>query len=273
MQAGVFKLLEDAGVQVRAAERTYRPSVSLAGFEAKILKPQNVIEMLAAGSRDIGFAGRDWVGELQVDVVELLDTMMDPVRLVAAAPAALLENGGLPKRRLLIASEYERITRGWIAERQIDADFVLSYGATEVFPPEDADCIVDNAATGETLRANSLVIIDELMCSSTRLYANPRALDDTVKREVISDLVLLLKSVLEAKERRMVELNVSSEALPAVLEIMPSMKQPTVSQLAGSAGFVVKAAVLRRELPALIPLIHARGGTDIIVFEPSQIVP
>ncbi len=53
-----------------------------------------------------------------------------------------------------------------------------SYGATEVFPPEDADLIVDNTATGSTLEANDLEIVDELMESSTRLYACPRALDD-----------------------------------------------------------------------------------------------
>ena len=58
----------------------------------------------------------------------------------------------------MVASEYERLTRAWIAERGLDATFVRSYGATEVFPPEDADCIVDNTQTGSTLAANDLVI-------------------------------------------------------------------------------------------------------------------
>ena len=52
---------------------------------------------------------------------------------------------------------------------------VRSYGATEVFPPEDADVIVDCSATGATLRANGLAIVDTLMRSSTRLYASPAA--------------------------------------------------------------------------------------------------
>jgi len=51
-----------------------------------------------------------------------------------------------------------------------------------VFPPEDADCIVDNMATGETLKANGLMIVDELMRSSTRLYAHPQALEQPAKR-------------------------------------------------------------------------------------------
>ena len=55
--------------------------------------------MLHAGSRDLGFAGADWVAELEADLVEVLDTGLDPVRLVAAAPAELLSDGQLPPTR------------------------------------------------------------------------------------------------------------------------------------------------------------------------------
>ena len=90
MQAGVLRLLDEAGIAVSATERSYRPSVSLPNVDTKILKPQNIVEMLELGSRDIGFAGADWVAELEADVVELLDTGLDPVRIVAAAPTELL---------------------------------------------------------------------------------------------------------------------------------------------------------------------------------------
>src|ERR1041385_8991988 len=95
MEQGVLTLLADAGIRVRRSARGYRPDVSLPGAEAKMLKPQNIVEMLALGSRDIGFAGVDWVAELEADVVELLDTGLDPVQLVAAAPVSLLEPGRL----------------------------------------------------------------------------------------------------------------------------------------------------------------------------------
>ncbi len=98
MQDGIFTLMADAGIQVRAGGRGYRPHVSLPGIDAKILKPQNVVEMLHAGSRDVGFAGADWVRELDARVVEVLDTGLDRVRLVAAAPAPMLIGGRLPDR-------------------------------------------------------------------------------------------------------------------------------------------------------------------------------
>ena len=273
MESGVLTLLGDAGIRVRPSARGYRPDVSLPGAEAKLLKPQNVVEMLALGSRDVGFAGADWVSELEADVVELLDTGLDPVQLVAAAPVELLENGRLPSRRLVVASEYERITRGWIATSGLDADFVRSYGATEVFPPEDADVIVDNTATGATLEANGLTTVAVLMRSSTRLYAHQGALADPQRRGRIEDLVLLINSVLEARRRVMLEVNASAACLDAVVAVLPSMRQATVSRLFGDSGYAVKAAVPRDSLPQVIPAVKAAGGTDVVVSVLAQIVP
>lgn len=274
MQDGVFELLADAGIDVRVGSRSYRPALSWPGFRAKLLKPQNVVKMLHAGSRDLGFAGADWVAELGADLVELVDTALDPVQVVAAAPAALLRGGRLPEDcRLVVATEYVRIVERWAREQPFEATVVRSYGATEVFPPEDADLIVDNTATGATLRGNGLVVADTLMNSSTRLYANPAALDDPARRARIDDLVLLLNSVLEARQRVMLELNVSVDDFERVASILPCMREPTVSRLHGERAYSVRAAVPRTALPTLLLAVKARGGTDLVVSEPQQIVP
>jgi ATP phosphoribosyltransferase len=277
MEQGVLSLLADAGIRVRASSRGYRPDVFLPGpditVKAKVLKPQNIVEMLHAGSRDFGFAGADWVAELGAEVVELLDTGLDPVRLVAAAPAELVAGGRLKGGPVVVASEYETLTRQWITRENLKATFVKSFGATEVFPPEDADCIVDIAATGATLVANGLSIVGELMTSSTRLYAHRASLNDPRKRETAERLVLLLKSVLEARRRVMLEVNVTADKLEAVVSVLPCMREPTIAPLHGGAGYAVKAAVPRDQLPKLIPDIKARGGTDIVVSGLSQIVP
>ena len=273
MQAATLTLLSDAGIEVRAGARGYRPSLSLEGVEAKLLKPRNIVEMLASGSRDLGFAGADWVLEGAVELVELCDTALDPVRIVAAAPEALLEGGELPRRQLVVASEYEHLTSRWIAARELDARCLRTHGATEVFPPEDADLVVDNSATGQTLEANGLRIIDILLHSSTRLYAAPRALEDPSRRRRIEEFVLVIESVLAARQRVMIEVNVCEAQLEALVAAMPCMREPTVSSLHASAGFAVKAAVPRRDLPRLVPALKAAGGTDIVVSSLAQIVP
>ena len=277
MQNGVLNLLRECGIQVTESNRSYRPRISLPDVETKILKPHNIVEMLIAGSRDLGFAGEDWVCELSDNhddkPVEILDTGLDPVRLVAAAPIQLLRNGKLPEQCLRVASEYERLTKKWFVEKKLEATFVKVNGATEVFPPEDADLIVDNTATGSTLAANELVIIDELMSSSTRLYASRTAFDNPAKRQRIQDLKLLLSSVIQGRLRRMIEVNVNAEDLDNVISVLPAMQKPTVSPLFGESGFAVRAAVLRKQLPEVIPLIKSRGGRDIVVTDINQIVP
>jgi ATP phosphoribosyltransferase len=272
MQDEVMRLLRDAGIRISSSGRDYRPSIALDGFEVKVLKPRAIVEMLDAGARDLGFAGADWVAESGAELVELLDTGLNPVRLIAAAPASILERGQLPRRSLVVASEYEELTKSWISSKGLDATLLKSYGATEVLPPEDADCIVDNTASGATLTANNLVIVDEIMRSSTRLYASKAAMDDAGKRPAIERLVMVVGAVLEARTRVMVEVNVPAEALDAVIEALPCMREPTVASLRSSHGFAVKAAVPRADLPSVIPAIKAAGGTDIVVSRPEQIV-
>lgn len=273
MQAEVMRLMADAGLTVRIGAREYRPSVASGQFDAKILKPQNIIEMLAAGSRDVGFAGADWVAESGARLVELLDTGLDPVRLVVAAPEELLEDGRLPRRPLVIASEYSRLTSEWIKCAGVRATLVRSYGATEVFPPDDADLIVDNTATGSTLEANGLSVVDTILTSSTRVYASPAALEDRSRRPAIEGLALLLGSVLEARRRVMLEVNVCSDALEAVCAALPCMREPTIAQLHGDGGYAVKVAVPRELLPGIIPRVKALGGCDIVITSLEQIVP
>ena len=274
MQASLFKLLDDAGMPVATTARGYRPELrGLNSPDVKILKPQNIVGMLHAGTRDVGFAGADWVSELEVDIVEVLDTGLDKVRIVAAAPTTMLEDGALPARPLVVASEMERLTRRWIDARGRGDSFVRTYGATEVFPPEDADCIVDVAQSGATLVANGLSIVDTLLHSSTRMYASHSAMDDATRRAEIEAIAVLIRSVLDARDRVLLEVNVTGDRLAALSEVLPCMKTPTVAALHDGQGFAVKAAVPRRDLPTLLPIIRARGATDILVMPIQQLVP
>ena len=272
IQPAVFALLSAAGIEVRTGARGYRPTLSLENYVAKIQKPQDIVKMLRHGSRDLGFAGRDWVTEKRADLVELLDTGLDPVKVVVAAPEGANPLEASRGERLVIATEYASLTADWIRRRDLDADVLETSGATEVFPPEDADLIVDNVATGNTLLANRLVVIDEILQSSTCLYASPASLEIPWKRTAIEEFVLLLEAVLDARKRAMLELNVQRENLERVVEALPSMRAPTISQLGEDAGFAVRAAVPRRELASIVPKLKSCGGTDIVVSTVEQLV-
>ncbi len=267
----VIELLEDAGIKIEADDRTYRPIVNDSDLYVKIMKPQNIPELVSIGAHDAGFTGYDWILETRADVVELFDTGFDPVRIVAAIPLDKTWEE-LRSRKIIAASEYENITKKFLEDEKIDYIFIRTYGATEVFPPEDADLIVDNSSTGRTLEMNRLKIVKELFRSSTRFIANKNALKDSWKKEKIEEMIMLFKSVLNARERVMLEMNVPKDRFEEIVKILPCMRAPTVAPLYGDQGYAIKVAVKKDEVRSLIPLLKKLGATDILEYELRKVI-
>lgn len=267
----VATLLRDAGIHLRTNERAYRPIVSDAELEVKIMRPQNIPELIELGSHDVGFTGFDWVAERNADVVEVLDLGLDPVAIVAAVPAALA-NEDLRTRKIVVASEYEHISRSFLDREGYEYVFLRTYGATEVFPPDDADMIIDNTSSGRTLREHGLQIIATLMKSSTRFIANKNAYTCAEKQEKIGEMKMLFKAILDARTRVMLEMNIPEEKFDDVVKVLPCMRSPTVAPLYREQGFAVKVAVKRAEAIKLIPLLKKLGASDILEYEFRKVV-
>ncbi len=271
IQDKVLQLLKRIGLSFSANGRNYRPACIDTEVEVKVLRTQNIPMLVALGRHDCGFAGYDWVEERQADVIELLDLGFDSVKVVAAVPEELAGEN-LITRRLVVASEYRRLTEEYIKQKKLDAIFVQTYGATEALPPEDADMIIDNTATGGTLRSNRLVIIDEIMASTTRFICNRQALEDPWKRRKMEELKMLMQSTITADKRVLLEMNVPDDCFEAVVAILPCMKAPTVSPLHSEEGFAVKAAVPSTDVPKLIPELIKAGARDILEYKLEKIV-
>ena len=117
-------------------------------------------------------------------------------------------------------------------------------------PPEDADMIVDNTATGTTLEANRLTIVDELMRSTTRFICNQKALDDKNKRQKLEELTMLMNSALRAKEKVLLEMNVDRKDFDKLVANLPCMRAPTISELYNGQGYAIKVAVPAADVAA-----------------------
>lgn len=267
----VVTLLRDAGIDLRTNERAYRPIVSDKDLEVKIMRPQNIPALIELGSHDVGFTGHDWVAESNADVVEVLDLGLDPVAIVAAVPGTLADED-LRKRKIVVASEYEHISRSFLDKEAYNYVFLRTFGATEVFPPDDADMIIDNTSTGRTLHEHDLHIIATLMKSSTRFIANKKAVAVKEKQEKINEMKMLFQSILDARTRVMLEMNIPKEKFDEVVKVLPCMRSPTVAPLYREQGFAVKAAVKRTEAMKLIPLLKKLGATDILEYEFRKVV-
>ncbi len=271
-QDRIISLLADAGLAISADSKGYRPACSDDRFEVKLLKAANIPKLVEFGAHDMGITGHDWIEETGAEVAELLDTGLLPVKLVSAAPKGSDPFASRNGASLIVASEYENITRNYMERKGCEFRYVRTYGATEVFPPEDADLIVDNTATGSALRSNGLEIIDEILQSSTRLIASRGAMNDPAQREVIDEVVMLVSSVLEGRRRVLLDMNVSADAINRVIELLPAMKSPTVQPLRGNGGFAVRVAVLRSDVPKVLPAILRAGATDVLQTAVQKVV-
>ncbi|MGB0714550.1 MAG: ATP phosphoribosyltransferase [Phycisphaerae bacterium] len=269
----IRELMAEAGLVFRFESKDYRPVLSDSRFEIKLLKAANIPTLVQLGAHDVGFSGLDWVNETSAAVTTILDTGLLPVRIVSAAPRGSRPFSGGSSRPLIVASEYENLTKAYMAGKGVPFQYVRTYGATEVFPPEDADLIVDNVATGRTLTANNLEIVDELLKSSALMFANPTALKDDWKRDLILDFEMLIRSALEARTRVLLEMNVSAEKLEAVVGQLPAMRSPTVQRLHGQEAYAVRAAVQRNMVPTLLRKLHEAGATDILQLSIQRVMP
>jgi len=265
-------LLAEAGFPVALADRTYRPSLGADWIDAKIMKPQNVGELLELGSHDAGFTGIDWIRESGADVAEVIDLGMDRVKIVAAVPQSH-DFETLHSQKLVVATEYVNLAQRWLDASGYQYRILRTYGATEVFPPDDADMIIDNTSSGQTLRDNGLKIIDTLLESSTRFFASHAALADPEKRSRIEELVMLFHAALDGRDRVMLEMNIPKDRFDVAIKGLPAMRSPTVAPLFGDDGYAVKIAVKKHEVPDIIPRLKKLGVLDIVEYDLRKVVP
>lgn len=148
----------------------------------------------------------------------------------------------------------------------------LSFGATEAKPPEDVDAIFDIIETGTTLAQNNLKIIDMVMESSAVVVANKNSLKNTKKREKIADMIALLKGVVEGRKKLHVFVNVKKENLSRLLNSMPALKKPTVSELSEQGWYGVNTIIDKNEFIKLVPMMR-KIAQGLVVMEPRQILP
>ncbi len=280
LERATLELFEAADLTVRrSSEVDYRATIDDPRVaDVRILRPQEIPTYVAEGLFDLGITGRDWVQETASDVVTLGELRYSkatsrPIRMVVAVP------GDSPVERVedlpqgvRVSTEYPELTRRYFAKKGIEADIRLSYGATEAKVPEIVDCIVDITETGRAIKAAGLKIIGEILRSYTELVANPAAAADPAKRHAMGQLHTLLAGVLEARGKVLVKLNVAEADLARVIELLPSMKAPTVSELFGGGGFAVETVVPKREINTLIPDLEDHGASDIIELPISKIV-
>ena len=280
LERATLELFEAADLALsRSSDVDYKATIADPRVsDVRILRPQEIPNYVADGLFDLGITGRDWIEETGREVVSLgqmhySKATAQPFRiqLAVAGDSPIERVEDLPPG-CRVSTEYPELTRRYLTKRGVDAEVVLSYGATEAKVPEVADAVVDGTETGRAFRAAGLKVIDTVLVSYTELIANPAAYDDPEKRHAMHQIHTLLEGTLEARGKVLVKLNVSGADLDKVIEILPAMKSPTVSKLFGEDGYAVETVVAKGDINTLIPALKDHGATDIIELPLSKIV-
>ena len=278
LENATIELFRKSGWRISVSSRSYFPTVDDDEIRCTLARAQEMARFVEIGTLDVGLTGKDWVLENGSDVVVVQDliyskTSTVPARwvLVVAEDSPIRELKDLKGKKVF--TELVNFTKRYFAERQIQVDVEFSWGATEGKVIEGlCDAIVEVTETGGTLRANGLRIVEELMKTNTQLIANKESYHDPWKREKIEQISLLLQGALRAEGMVGLKMNVSANELKSVMEILPSLTAPTISNLFQSEWFAVEVIVSERIVRELIPQLLKRGAVGIIEYPLNKVI-
>ena len=277
LQEPTLDLFKRSGFNVVLPSRSYRPAVDDDELEIRLLRAQEIGRYVDHGFLDCGITGRDWIVENNADVEVIADLRYSkatskPTRWVLVVPEDSPIKNAKDLQGKRIATEAVEMTKKYLAKHGVEAEVEFSWGATEVKVPELVDAIVDITETGSSLRANKLRIVDTLMESYPQFVSSKTAAQDPWKREKMETLVLLLKGALEARHTVGLKMNVPSDKLSEVVDVLPSVRSPTVSKLANADWVAVETVIDETTVRTIIPRLKALGAEGIVEYPLNKVV-
>ena len=278
MEASTISLFKKAGYTITTGSRSYYPRVDDEEIEAMLLRPQEMALYAERGVIDIGLAGRDWVRECKVDVVEVAEFVYSrqtnrPARWVLAVAEDSEIQSVKDLEGKVIFTELVESTKAYLAENEVKAAVKFSHGATEVKIPHLCEAIVEITETGNSLRANRLRIVETIMESVTTMIAHRQSWKDEWKRNKIENLKMLLAGALKAEGKVGLKMNIAEDNLEDLIQILPSMRNPTIASLSQEGWYAIETMIDQHICRDLIPELRRIGAEGIIEYTLNKVIP
>ncbi len=176
---------EDPEVSRKLILATNRANVRLV-----IVRASDVPTYVQYGAADLGIAGKDVLIEHGgTELYQPLDLNIACCKMMVAVPEGFeYESAVYQGARLRVATKYLQTAREHFADKGVHVDLIKLYGSMELAPLVGlADAIVDLVSSGNTLKANHLKAVEEIMPISARLIVNQAALK--LKRKTIQPIL------------------------------------------------------------------------------------
>lgn len=277
LQDATLEKMAKAGFNIQVSSRSYIPYVDDDELEVRLIRAQEISRYVEHGYLDCGITGHDWITENDSKVHEVTEFRFSKItRQPARWVLAVREDSPIKSVKDLkgkrIATEVVNLTKKYLRKHGVKAEVEFSWGATEFKANELVDAIVELTETGSSLRANHLRIVDTLLSSTPRLIANTEAWKNKWKRQKIETMAMLLQGALEAEVKVGLKMNIAEKNLAKLLHNLPSLRNPTVSNLSLKGWVAVETIIDEHIVRELIPQLKAAGAEGITEYPLNKVV-
>ena len=285
LEDATITLFERAGWKIHKHTRNYFPDINDPEITARLCRVQEIPSYLQDGILDLALTGKDWMVEMGINtndpnskVVHIADLIYSKVSncparwvLAVAGDSPFKTPHDLKNKR--IATELEGVTKNYFEKLGIPVQINYSWGATEAKVVEGlADAIVEVTETETTIKAHGLRVIDEVFVTNTVLVANKDAYNNPAKRKKIEQINLLLQGALRAESLVGLKMNAPANKLENILQLLPSLNSPTVSNLRDSTWLSLETVVSSSLVRDLIPQLKSLGAEGILEYSLNKVI-
>ena len=264
-------LLAEAGIKVSSSKRTLLVQSSNFPVEILYLRDDDIPQSVATGVADLGIVGQNEFEERQEDAEVIRPLGFSKCRLSLAIPKAVNYTGLKWFEGKKIATSYPGILRRFMQKNNIAADIHVITGSVEISPGIGlADAIFDIVSSGSTLVSNNLAEVEVVMKSEALLIGNKQMSDE--KKAVLDELLFRIEAVKNAEDKKYVLMNVPTDKVKEVVDILPGAKSPTVMPLATEGWNSVHTVIDEKRFWEIIRQLKDLGAQGILVVPIEKMI-
>ncbi len=235
------------------------------------LRDDDIPQSVADGVADIGIVGENEYAEKKKKVIVTKRLGFSKCRLSLAIPKEVEYPGISWFNGKVIATSYPEILKDFMTENNIEADIHVITGSVEIAPNIGlSDAIFDIVSSGSTLVTNHLKEVEVLMKSEALLIQHPDLTAE--KQAVLNELLFRIESVQIAEDKNYVLMNVPTENINKIIEVLPGIKSPTIMPLAKEGWNSLHAVIDEKGFWDIIGKLKALGAEGILVIPIEKMI-
>lgn len=264
-------LLHETGIKLESGKRLLLVPARNFPLEVLFLRDDDIPQSVADGVADVGIVGENEYAEKKKKVTITKRLGFSKCRLSLAVPKEVVYSGPEWFDGKVIATSYPEILTDFLTEKGVKADIHVITGSVEIAPGIGlADAIFDIVSSGSTLVTNHLKEVETVMKSEAVLIEHAGLSEE--KRSILDELLFRIEAVKMAEDKKYVLMNVPTENIQAITEVLPGMKSPTILPLAKEGWSSLHAVISEKEFWVIIGKLKALGAEGILVVPIEKMI-